>query len=276
MNRIIGLLSVVFVLGFPSSALAVLLEITGQYTGMVNGSPIDATATGHLDTTGNSLNRLEVEFNSIPSSIHPFIAGNSWNSSYHGAAVLPKGGAVNLFDISGGNYIAGRTVRYEPIAGYESLADDELVLIANVSTDLVAGTINATQEVSGTYSGPIDLIGIKDYQMLWTQIDPTTIEITSVAMIERANGEFLEAHITSVYTGLLDQMPTKLQTGMYRFSNQSFDNNIMSFDWDGMVAPVPEPSSTLSLLALGTLGAASTLKRKLKLSAFLLASHHSL
>ncbi|MFN7908437.1 MAG: PEP-CTERM sorting domain-containing protein, partial [Microcystis sp.] len=29
-------------------------------------------------------------------------------------------------------------------------------------------------------------------------------------------------------------------------------------------AKVPEPTSTLSLLALGTLGAASTLKRKLK------------
>jgi hypothetical protein len=33
-----------------------------------------------------------------------------------------------------------------------------------------------------------------------------------------------------------------------------------------MVVPVPEPSSTLGLLALGTLGAASTLKRKLKTS----------
>jgi hypothetical protein len=30
------------------------------------------------------------------------------------------------------------------------------------------------------------------------------------------------------------------------------------------VRPIPEPTSTLSLLALGTLGAASTLKRKLK------------
>ncbi len=32
------------------------------------------------------------------------------------------------------------------------------------------------------------------------------------------------------------------------------------------VVPVPEPTSTLSLLALGTLGAGATLKRKLKAS----------
>ncbi|MFN9674076.1 MAG: PEP-CTERM sorting domain-containing protein [Microcystis sp.] len=36
--------------------------------------------------------------------------------------------------------------------------------------------------------------------------------------------------------------------------------------WNGAVQTVPEPTSTLSLLVLGTLGAASTLKRKLKSS----------
>ena len=35
-----------------------------------------------------------------------------------------------------------------------------------------------------------------------------------------------------------------------------------------LVTPIPEPTSTLSLLALGTLGAVSTLKRKLKPSKF--------
>lgn len=39
---------------------------------------------------------------------------------------------------------------------------------------------------------------------------------------------------------------------------------IFSADISGQVASVPEPTSTLSLLALGTLGAASTLKRKQK------------
>ena len=263
MKGIVGLLSVAFVLGCSSSASAVSLEITGQYTGTINGSPVDATAMGHLDTTGNSLNRVEVKFNSIPSSISPYIAGNSWNSSYHGAAFLPKGGAVNLFDISGGNYVASRTVRYTPIAGYESLASDEIVLIANVSTDLISETINATQTVSGKYTGPTDLIGVKDYQMLWEQIDPTTIEMTSVVMIERANGGFLEAHITSVYTGLLAPMPTEFQTGTYRFSNQSFNNSTMSFDWDGIVTPVPEPLTILGAATATGFGAFFKHKRKL-------------
>jgi hypothetical protein len=41
-----------------------------------------------------------------------------------------------------------------------------------------------------------------------------------------------------------------------------------NFQFQVVSTPVPEPTSTLSLLALGTLGAASTLKRKLKPSQF--------
>ena len=47
------------------------------------------------------------------------------------------------------------------------------------------------------------------------------------------------------------------------FFNQGVDNVSIEFTPDGN-ATVPEPTSSLSLLAIGTLGAVSTLKRKLK------------
>lgn len=50
--------------------------------------------------------------------------------------------------------------------------------------------------------------------------------------------------------------------------NSGFDNTV-SLDYiqaDVFMQKVPEPTSTLSLIALGTLGSASTLKRKLKSS----------
>lgn len=52
--------------------------------------------------------------------------------------------------------------------------------------------------------------------------------------------------------------------GILKFPALGSDLGIASANMTIIAAPVPEPTSTLSFLALGTLGAASTLKRKLK------------
>ena len=106
--------------------------------------------------------------------------------------------------------------------------------------------MTADTVVNGTYHGPTDLIGVTDYHMVWTQIDPTTIEVTSTAKILRANGEFLDAQITSVYSGLSTQMPTHQQTGSNTYSNQIYSDNVMSFDWQGTIAPIPDTVPTVS------------------------------
>ena len=229
------LFALMLALSFPINAVAVPLQIAGHYSGQINGSPISATASGQIDTSGASLNHFTLEFQSIPSSINPMLAAMSWNSSYHGSALLPTGGAVNLFDLSAGNYTASRTVLWPSLPG------DQLVLTANVST--ANGTMTATTNVSGTYSGPADLIGVTDYKMLWTQISPTSIEVISTATILQANGESFGAQITSVFSGLFSQMPTNQQAGTYTFSNELFNNNTLSFDWQGTIAPVPVPAA---------------------------------
>jgi hypothetical protein len=238
------LFALIFVLSIPSGALSIPLQIKGTYTGQVNGDPIEAIVSGDMDTTGSSLNHFELEFKSIPSSLNPFAVTNSWNSSYHGAGVLPVsnkyGDALNLFDLSGGNYFASRTVSWPSWPG------EQIVLTANVST--VGGVMTATDAtVNGTYTGPTDLIGVTDYHMLWTQIDPTTIEIVSTATLLREKELTLDAKVTSVYSGLSFQMPTNQQVGTYTFSNESYSNNIMSFDWEGTVAAVPEPGTVVLL-----------------------------
>ena len=240
-----SLLTLVIVLSIPSSALADPVQIVASYSGQINGVAVNATATGQMDTSGTSLNHFEISFASIPSSISPFIAGNCWNSSYHASGALALGGAANLFTLSGGNYIAGRTVRWGTLPG------DEIVFVATVSTS--GGIMTSNQSVNGTYSGPTDVIGVTDYQMVWAQVDATTIEVISTATLLRSNGESFDAQITSVYSGLSAQMPFSVQVGSYTFSNQSFSNNVMSFDWQGVVEPVPEPGA-LTLLGLGICG----------------------
>ncbi len=54
--------ALILAISFPTFALAIPLQITGQYTGQINGEPVSATATGHMDTTGVSLNHFELEF----------------------------------------------------------------------------------------------------------------------------------------------------------------------------------------------------------------------
>lgn len=238
------------ILGFciPVSAPCIPLQIAGTYTGQINGSPITATVSGNIDTSGSALNHFELTFDQpLPSTFNPFAVTNSWKSSYHSAAVFPVtnkyGTAVNLFDLSGGNYFASRTARWDSLPG------EQIVLTGDVTTSSGVMTAN-NATVNGTYSGPTDLIGVVDYKTVWTQIDLTTIEVISTAKLLRKNGLTLGTTVTSVYSGLSSQMPTQQQIGGHTYSNESWDGNVMKYDWVGTVAAVPEPG-TFVLFGLG-------------------------
>jgi hypothetical protein len=60
------------------------------------------------------------------------------------------------------------------------------------------------------------------------------------------------------FSGSSLQLTLNRRTAWVLASEVTFDGELLG------VQPVPEPTSTLGLLALGTLGAVSTLKRKLK------------
>jgi hypothetical protein len=60
------------------------------------------------------------------------------------------------------------------------------------------------------------------------------------------------------FSGSSLQLTLNRRTAWVFASEVTFDGELLG------VQPVPEPTSTLGFLALGTIGAASTLKRKLK------------
>jgi|NOAtaT_5_FD_contig_61_592458_length_981_multi_7_in_0_out_0_1 hypothetical protein len=77
----------------------------------------------------------------------------------------------------------------------------------------------------------------------------------------------------SIVNGKIDSLPGMLFSATpFSFTPENGFTNTTYFTGQGNpftthdIEPIPEPTSTLSLLALGTLGAASTLKRKLKSS----------
>jgi hypothetical protein len=75
-------------------------------------------------------------------------------------------------------------------------------------------------------------------------------------------GMFTNASITRSTPDIAYILAAGFPSGGPPFNVVALDN--LRFNAGGAPEPVPEPSSTLSFLALGTLGAASTLKRKLK------------
>jgi len=97
------------------------------------------------------------------------------------------------------------------------------------------------------------------------------------------SGTILEsANVIGVNTGNAYNSEVTLINDLNNLPNSSSNNTNIAWDLSGFstitgnfylakttipledICPIPEPTSTLSLLALGTLGAASTLKRKLK------------
>ncbi|CCI02534.1 PEP-CTERM sorting domain-containing protein [Microcystis aeruginosa] len=134
--------------------------------------------------------------------------------------------------------------------------------------------------------------GSKDYDGVWT-FDVTNTETKiSLKIVSGNNDKNTQQFKGVVYTYPLEKLPD----GGYKFDGSSLGDPVKNPNWDlfmkGTYNPtkgslkfdsvqskkqtspftaynytfkmVPEPTSTLSFLALGTLGAASTLKRKLK------------
>ncbi|WP_260442126.1 PEP-CTERM sorting domain-containing protein [Microcystis aeruginosa] len=109
------------------------------------------------------------------------------------------------------------------------------------------------------------------------------IFISSELLFSELGGDSIDDWLSATFTDLQQQLPTIYQSHL----SLNLSDDEISFDFPSNTLPnsgfvrnqatdtnggtsleievdVPEPSSILSLLALGTLGAASTLKRKLK------------
>ncbi len=236
-------LSVITALGTPGSAVSAPFSLAGQFTGLVNGVAVNASITGQLDTSGTALNQISYTFQSIPADFHPSAVFLSPFASY--LAVEPSGGALNLFGLTGGAYAGTRATSWPALPGEQ--------ITRNLAASIATGSVTATGEINGTYSGPTDFVGVSGYTMLWTQLDPTSIQVVSSYTLARPDGSSFGVEMTTVYSGLSAEMPFP-QQGSITFTNVSLSNGVFAYEWRGTIAPVPEPTSG-TLLGFGLLGA---------------------
>ncbi|WP_287076142.1 MULTISPECIES: PEP-CTERM sorting domain-containing protein [unclassified Microcystis] len=147
-------------------------------------------------------------------------------------------------------------------------------------------TVNFTSDsrfpsgVSATISNlQLSTIGLPDGDILATLFPPIPIAITNTRnntfnlfTTSSALDISLETGETRGYFGATTSIPSPDNHGNIAFKggvNGSLDFRNGTWTWTAqgdltVCCKVPEPSTVISLLTLGTLGAASTLKRKLK------------
>lgn len=227
----------------PSSARAIQLQLEGTYGGSINGIPVNAQVVGQIDTDGGLLNHYELHF-SAPLPFDPIVAGLSWKSSYHGMALARDStNPANLWDLSSGNYIASRSVRYPTLA-----SSNFFDFYSQVNTVNGVAYSNGSS-VLGIYAGPTDIQGIIDYSMVWNQVDATTIRVDTTAKLLRANGDFIPMEITQVYSQLSSQMPVPRQYASETIS-ATWDGTNSRIKWTGQISrEVPGPVPFLGVIA---------------------------
>lgn len=180
----------------------------------------------------------------------------------------------NFMTSVSGSRSGGHAVSSDPISFIVSDPNNGNILLQTTLLD-IDSTIEGDGVVSWNSSGIVDINTLSDATFKIAINSPYTIQQGSID-IKTKDGIFTQADDSGIYDGIIPlgilgtSTPLSLNIGDvpldYDLGFDSQDVNVeldLSGSGSASVA-VPENSSSVSLLALGTLGAASTLKRKLK------------
>lgn len=139
---------------------------------------------------------------------------------------------ANLYDITHGNYQVHRTV------SYSEFPNSRLVFDAKVKA-VSKSEWSTTIDVSGSYDGPRDVIGVEDYRLEWAN-DGKTLAEKGVATLRLSSGG--SVHMTWVSSILPDapdfeRFAKAGETVSVKVSPFRISGNRMTYDWTGTVEP---------------------------------------
>jgi hypothetical protein len=137
--------------------------------------------------------------------------------------------ALNLYDLTEGNYRISRTITYPDFPESKIVTDGMVQAPRNSEWDT---TIN----INGTYNGPTDIISVKDYKLIWTT-DGNNILESGSATLELNSGKSIQQVWESKITPekKLDNFPKSGESATISFSPFVIDGNKMSYKWEGTV-----------------------------------------
>jgi hypothetical protein len=162
---------------------------------------------------------------SIPKEFHPYAVGACFITIGVGGATR-HGQALNLWDLSRGNYSFERTMTWS------DFPDSRIGIVARVTTRDRNFHLRADYE--GRYDGPTDLSTVQLWEGIMTQAGDDVNEIGR-AVIERSNGETFEVKWNSVYRGFYRRMNVSRQHASMIADVLTFEKNEMRMKWTAHV-----------------------------------------
>ena len=137
--------------------------------------------------------------------------------------------ALNLYDLTEGNYSISRTITYPEFPESKIATDGKVKAIGNSEW-------NTTININGTYNGPTDVISVKDYKLNWTTDGKNILERGSATLVLKS-GKSIQQIWESIITPEknLDKFPDSGESAKISFSPFEINENKMSYKWEGTV-----------------------------------------
>ncbi len=135
---------------------------------------------------------------------------------------------MTLFEATGGDYQVERRLTFPEISG------SALQFRADVRPESER-TWTTKIDVSGTYAGPVDVVGVADYRLDWT-VDGNLIRERGSSTLLTASGQRVRSTWESVITPRrprLERFAKQGQVAEVRFTPFRIDGNRMAYDWEG-------------------------------------------
>jgi len=136
---------------------------------------------------------------------------------------------LDLWDMTGGgNYTVRRTLTYPEHPNSQIVFETEVTAASETewSTRIA---------ISGTYDGPTDVVGTKDYRLEWTT-DGKALSEKGSATLELSSGGSVRSVWTSVIVPAkpnFERFASGGEVADVTFSPFKIDGNKMTYDWQG-------------------------------------------
>lgn len=171
-----------------------MIKILFSYSGVVNGTNIDDNATLFADPSTGDFNAV-ASFDSFPGDFHPGVLSNSLLSISWSNGGKAASGTKNIFDLTNGEYTSirevevlnssGQLVGNITINGYFEKIEDDLY--------------SAEVTITGSYSGPLDIIFPTGYQLPLTPVSNYKLEGSFQNTIQTDGGQTLTTENNHTY-----------------------------------------------------------------------------
>jgi hypothetical protein len=138
---------------------------------------------------------------------------------------------LNLYDLTGGNYLVRRTV------SFPDFPQSRLVFDADVEA-VSASEWKTTLTVAGTYDGPTDVVGVRDYELEWTVDGNTLIEKGTATLILSSGRSLLSQWSSAIVVKGRDLRGFNSASERLNVSFSPFRiaGDSMSYEWRGTVS----------------------------------------